>query len=347
MNERIRYFDLARVVAILGVIVIHAVTTLAYQPPTATPSVEWWYANIVQSLFKWGVPLLIMQSGYLLLSKKNEGIGEFLQKRFSKIFLPFLVWNMVYALVVALDSGQSIPVVLIKSLTGSIFYHLWFIYILVGLYLVTPIVRVFVAHASKKLLLYFLLLWFFVSGINPVINLLFGNDIELIIPLVSGYIGYFVLGYYLETYSLSKQNTILLYVAGIVGFFLSIISGYILPAANGQAHLFFQEYVSISIIAFSAAVFVASKRFKLFSRFDTTFYGKLNIARICYGVYLSHALVLTILKYYFGISAEAVQPIASSLLAIFLTATICFGIFVVVDLLQKLKPVRIASKFLY
>ena len=53
------------------------------------------------------------------------------------------------------------------AVNGGVCFHLWFLYLITGLYLITPILRVLVAQASRKDLLYLLTLWFLVSSVFP------------------------------------------------------------------------------------------------------------------------------------------------------------------------------------
>jgi surface polysaccharide O-acyltransferase-like enzyme len=100
-----------------------------------------------------------MVSGYLLL-RKEEPYGDFFRKRALKVFVPFLVWSVIYLLWKGEGFNQpfSIKIVvsyILKIVRGPRENHLWFFYALIGLYLFTPILRVFVAKASLCNLYYF------------------------------------------------------------------------------------------------------------------------------------------------------------------------------------------------
>jgi surface polysaccharide O-acyltransferase-like enzyme len=89
--------DLIRVIAIIGVILLHASNDLTSQI-TSLPILRWWMVDIYQSVGRMGVPLFLMLSGVLLLapSKKEEEISYFFKKRFIRIGLPFIFWSSIY-----------------------------------------------------------------------------------------------------------------------------------------------------------------------------------------------------------------------------------------------------------
>src|SRR5208283_700797 len=115
-------------------------------------STYWWTAVVYKSLALSCVPLFVLLSGALLLqpSKLNEPIRVFLKKRLSRIGLAFAFWSVVYNVwsfyifkfpLTLSNISQSIW----YSLFGGAYYQFWFIYLIVGLYLITPILRVIIA----------------------------------------------------------------------------------------------------------------------------------------------------------------------------------------------------------
>lgn len=346
--KKLLHFENLRVLAVLTVIVTHVVSPLLFVVPTEGLQTDWWIANTIHSLFRFAVPVLFMQSGALLLHpSKKEPVKDFFLKRFSKVLLPFLTWNFVYAVIIAVTSSTPVWIVLMKSLEGSIFYHLWFLYVLFGLYLITPILRVYVRKASYANIAYFLVLWVFITGVNPLLKKLLNYDLEVKIEYLYGYIGYFVLGYYLNCIDISKRVRIIVYIFALLCIPVMIISSYFLTIQNKTPDLFFQEYLSIPVILYSSAVFLFAKYSSLFNTFDINYRQMVNVARICFGVYLSHALVLAVLKYRFHIQATIENPVPGILFTTFLTAVLCFGFFIILDMLTKNPLINRLSRFIY
>ena len=139
--------DLIRTLAIFLVILLHA-SNATLQLSSVSPS-YWWTAAVYKSLAVYCVPLFVMLSGALLLqpTKLNEPIRVFLKKRLSRLGLAFVFWSAIYTIwafyvfhapVTLGNIYQSI----VKDLFTGVYYQFWFIYLIVGLYLITPILRV-------------------------------------------------------------------------------------------------------------------------------------------------------------------------------------------------------------
>ncbi len=346
--KKLLYFENLRVLAVLAVIVTHVVSPLLFVVPTEGLQSDWWIANTIHALLRFAVPVLFMQSGALLLNPaKKESVKDFFRKRFSKVLLPFMAWNIVYVIIVAVTSATPVWLVFIRSFEGSIFYHLWFLYVLFGLYLITPVLRNYIHNSSYRNIAYFLILWFFITGINPLLKKIFGYDLEVKVEYLYGYIGYFVLGYYINCITIPKSKRIALYILALLCLPVMILMSYFLTIQNNTPDLFFQEYLSFPVILYSTAVFIFAKYSPWFSSADVSFKQTLNIARICFGVYLSHALVLAVLKYKFNIQATIDNPVPGILLTTLLTAVLCFGFFIILDKLTRFPFINRLSRLLY
>lgn len=138
MTGRNYHYDRIRATAIIFVILIHSCGILLLHPEM--PSAVWVNAALT-SLVNTAVPLFLMLSGTLLLGKE-EPLGTFLRKRFSRILLPFVIWSLVFYLVLnpprSLSCLWDFPW---KLLTGGIHGIYWFVYMIIGLYLLTPLLR--------------------------------------------------------------------------------------------------------------------------------------------------------------------------------------------------------------
>ncbi|HDQ06826.1 MAG TPA: hypothetical protein ENN36_08940, partial [Candidatus Bathyarchaeota archaeon] len=154
---------------IILVVLLHASNEYytAIQQTALESPVYWWTSTIYKSFALPCVPLFVILSGALLLqpSKTNEPIRVFLKKRFNRIGLAFLFWSAVY-LVWAFLVTQT-PVTFNNVIEGALYslfsgsyYHFWFLYLIAGLYLLTPILRKIVSVKDPKILKYLILLWF-------------------------------------------------------------------------------------------------------------------------------------------------------------------------------------------
>ena len=183
------------------VIVVHA----AIEPHPVVQVMDqaevfrWFTVNTYDSLARSSVPLFVMLSGALLLQpSKVEPVRVFLRKRLVRLGLPFIFWGAAYFAWRFLVNHEALSASsIIQGILTGPYYHFWFLYMLFGLYLITPVLRVVTAYAERKIIKYFLMLWFFGTAIVPLLVLLSGFSVELKLFAVTGWIGYFLLGYYL------------------------------------------------------------------------------------------------------------------------------------------------------
>lgn len=352
MKNKIQYFENLRVIAVLGVIVTHAIILL-WDISKHKIGPVWWGANILQSSIRFIVPILFMQSGALLLSAdKNSQVYSFLKTRFSKVLIPFIVWTLLYCVYVTYSAHIPFSKNLVRAIQGPVYYHLWYMYILIGLYLITPIFQIYTSHAPRRNIFYFLILWFVITGIIPSILKATGISINLSIAYLSGYIGYFILGYYLQKYPISKIATRIAPLVAIVSIILNVLLTYYVTVhghhPKGENDYFFHGNTSIFVITFSWAVFVMAKHSKFLNSFQIPYSNILNFGKICFGVYLLQSLIIDILQNKFKIAGTVENPIFGTLEVIALTTLICFGFFITLDILsQKSQQVKKMSILIY
>ena len=227
----------------------------------------WWTSTVYKSFTLSCVPLFVILSGALLLqpSKINEPIQVFFKKRFKRIGFAFIFWTPIY-LVWAFFVSQT-PITSNNIIQGSLFslfsgsyYHFWFLYLIAGLYLLTPILRAIVSCDDKKILKYLILLWFVGVSIVPVIQLVSGYSLNNTLFVMGGSIGYFVLGAYLQKV---KIRSSILYALFFLGFVFTIASTWLMHVpfnSIGQNYFFF-DYLSANVIITSVSMFMILSKF--------------------------------------------------------------------------------------
>ncbi len=253
--------DLIRTVAIVAVILLHAANDLTAQQMSWFEVIRWNTVNVYQSIGRLGVPLFLMLTGALLLqpSKLGEPIGVFFKKRLARIGLPFIFWGAVFFawdfLVVHQINNQPITSnsIIQGFLTGP-YYQFWYLYLLLGLYLVTPILRAIMAHADRNLIKYILILWFLGASVIPVVDLLTPFRLDTNVLTFTSYAGYFILGAYFLTVQMRRWSIAFFMCLGIA---LTAIGTYVIAATIGGTEMyFFQQYLSPTIILASVMLFM-------------------------------------------------------------------------------------------
>jgi surface polysaccharide O-acyltransferase-like enzyme len=324
-TENIDWINNLRLVALYAVIILHSASLLLMQYEKVSMN-DWLIADFLNAVVRFAVPVFVMVTGALSLSREYE-IGGFLKKRLLRVVVPFIFWSFVYIgysvyneeLVFTSDVWGNLKLVLHLLKFGSS-YHLWYVYMLIGLYFFMPVIGKFVRHASEKEILYFLLVWLAVVFLTQPYLVRFNPSVDL--HYFAGFAGYLVLGHYLAFKDFKAKHLrlwmILLFVFSVA--VIAVGSGVIVTGHTWPSTMFF-EPVSPAVIMLSASVFLifklsAPKLSPLVLRIRD-FAGKYN-----YGIYLAHALVLYFLDDLLGISYKLCTPI----IAIPLTALICFVI---------------------
>jgi surface polysaccharide O-acyltransferase-like enzyme len=286
----ILYATKLRALAIIGVLLIHISARLVRQE---VGSFEWWIGNIVDSSARWAVPIFIMLSGMLLLGRKEPQTAV-IKKRVSKVFWPLLFWSFIYSLwSVRYDlDTYSIYQAGIDLFQGSIKYHLWYLYVILGLYLCMPLFKTFIQHGKKTEIRYFIFLSFFISAISITLSSLFKIRIAGGFEYLIGYGGYFLLGYYLANNDLSKGALKVLHSLGAAGLLLTTGGTWLFSMEKGTLNQVFYEYLSFTtpFVAISVFLLVKEKANK-----DTSRLTEIT-AKYSFGIYLIHPIILDLLR---------------------------------------------------
>lgn len=284
--------DFLRIVATLAVIIIHVEAPIWY---TNSFDFAWWTSNLFDAISRWCVPIFFMLSGMFLLKPNNtENIKTFIIKRFSKVLIPFLVFALVYKLWDFIIANQTLTFKsLIKDLiTGNIEFHFWFIYVILTLYLLTPILRKITS--DREITRYFLVIWFIFVLSERYLEFFHNIKIALNIQYFTGYVGYFLIGYYLKDITLTKKQKYIALITFVLSVFVTAFGHYILNIGQSQRNTYFTGYLTINVMLMSISIFL------LFTNIKMSFAPKINklivkISALTFEIYLIHILVRDLL----------------------------------------------------
>lgn len=200
---------------------------------------------------------------------------------------------------------------------------MWFIYTLIGIYLMCPFLYRIVVLCTSKELLILIIIVLFPTTIRPLINTIQPIYIYLFDPFLEGYLGYFLLGFWLGKSDLSKNSRILIYLLGIVGYIGGVV-GNLLTSSKEAIPLPFNGGYSLNHYLTAAAIFVFVRA--IFRQHRNS--GKLcsifsNLSDLVFGVYWIHVLVLEAVTNLLGDNISVLQYI---ILVSGLTIFISFGV---------------------
>lgn len=289
MQQQIHYISALRILATFLVILIHAST--GYLNVFHAHSFDWNYANLLNSFSRFCVPLFVLISGALLLQKREEPL-LFYKKRMSRILWPFLFWLLVYLVYYfyrytqldVLPLSRIIEISIDKLLHGPS-AHLWFLYMIVGLYLAVPFLQILVHEVSDKTLLLFIALWF--ASLFMLEKSLYAYVPKIDLTFFSGYVGYMLLGYFLATRSVQIPNVVLLIIMVAIGLGNSCGTWFLSQAADRYTPTLY-NYLGPTNAVLASAVFLVFK-----NSVQQPLPRPLQwIDQHSFGIYLVHILVL-------------------------------------------------------
>lgn len=323
-----------RVLATLSVILLHSSSGGIFSYNTI-PHSWYWICNITNSFGFFAVPCFVMLSGYLLLGRYDGNLMGFMQKRFTRVWLPFTIWIGIYLAyrIFYEHHPNSIRVGIQKYLGGDVLFgHLWFVYMILGMYLLTPFLSKWLTLATKQEVYFFLFLCFISAAIFPLITHLTGVKIKFDLQNFGGYIGYYVAGYVLGNADTTAYKKF--YPIVFISFWiLSAFGNYydtITHAGKYQGN--FYGYLSPNIIFDSVAIFLTFKHF-----FNIEILPKVTnlFDKYSYGIYLIHELVLRHLSRVYHINWIYKHPFIGISLQTSITIVVSTLIIVLLSKLPK------------
>ncbi len=285
MSQRIYYLDSIKVFAIFAVVLIHAASTPLY---TLSPDEALFtYANLLDSFSRFAVPLFFMASGAVLLSREYD-IFEFYKKRLFRIIPVLLFWAAVYLLFRVFAKGEyiTLQVALTSFFSGHIYYHLWFLHVIVILYLMAPFMRRLIVAMSEREAFLLLAVWLIVAVVLPHIENVSGVKFAFSYREFGAYSGYFVLGFYLSRIHFSKPLAAALMFA-LSSFAIFYLTGVFSLQKEGFVG-FFYDYSSPLVFIQGVSIFLFFKSFDGAKAFEHI----AKLAPLVFGVYLVHPIVL-------------------------------------------------------
>ena len=293
-TARIGFISRLRAVSCIAIIVLHAffVPINLFQPEPALRLVP----MIVRNCMLWAVPCFVMVSGALLLDPARQiTIKDVFTKYIKRALIALLVFSLIFVIFDAVVDGkvQGFAIVtdwLYKVFTGRSWLHMWYLYMLIGLYLMLPLYRAVTAKADKSLLRYGVIIFFIFLSIVPTLNNAAGVNTGFYILASTVYPFYFFLGYALftDTIKIGRAAGWIMFILGTAAVIAVTYFGQVkdIEALKSMGN----SYAFTAVAIQAAGVFTL---FKTSKDRDNAFTRCLNaIDRCSFGMYLLHVLVL-------------------------------------------------------
>lgn len=328
MNPRDLRFDTLRVISTFAVVWLHVSAHVVTNDQHFGTS-AWWVGNVANSFSRWCVPLFVMMSGALLLSRSSESDPLlFYRRRAARLLVPLLFWSIFYIGWTSYQEGQFDGYRAAKSvLAGYPYYHLWYLYMIMGLYAMTPFLGQMSSGSSPRLMVLLIVISFSMASIDSMLSPFKKASAVTFVGLWVPYVAYYLAGHYLYIQRRTTAKVFLLLIALGSATCLALGTGVLYTTLGSKSLEIMYAYLNPLVIMMSLAIYQqfavggerktsdASSRFTAAIKFT---------APLTLGIYVIHPFWIDVLNHA-GINGFTLHPsmgiIATSVLAYGLSLT--------------------------
>ena len=325
-KNRIIYLDMLKIISCIFIVIIHVTAPGFYGFKLKSAS---WIADVSFNLIaRFAVPVFVMVSGALFLNENKEiDVKKIWKKNILHLSLIYVFWTLIYAIYSIYNLNGKLSIInVLKTSIKSSYYHLWFIPMLIGIYIIIPLLKPMVKN--KKLIEYFLIIFLLLKIIPFTLDLFGISTIHSLvtridIPLLS-YTGYFVLGHYINTFEIDKKRRKIIYIAGIISYIVSVVGTILFSVYKSKAYETFNKEFSITTFFMSLAIFTLFKYLFKEEKFkEKTQKIIIHLSQMTLGIYVIHAIFRDLLKNQMGLSFTKIYNLPLAFLIIIIASYIC------------------------
>lgn len=334
LAQRSGSFDVIRVSACLAVVLLHLAATTVMQPDQLG-TVSWHMANLIDSATRWCVPVFVMLSGALLLDeKKHSSPREFWTKRMNRLLPALLFWSTVYLAWRAFFWHQPLTLntIALDLIAGRPYIHLYFLFLIAGLYLVTPFLATAATNLeSKQLGQAIVVMAALALGANMV-DFLATSAFTLFVP----YIAYYFAGLYCVRVLANRPAPYGMVLAGTI--LMTTLLTALSVSVNGledRWSFYFYEDFSPTTMVMAVTLFMVLLRASISPTVQSV---AQRLAPWTLGVYVAHPIIVELLRNLYHTTMPAMfRPLYY--IPITFVATIVLT-FAAITLMQKIPLLR-------
>lgn len=328
MMKRQAYLSYIRALACIAIVILHTTDAAVILYQDQISNGERIASLSVVYCMMWAVPCFVMVTGALLLDKnRSVSLKDVFRKYILRILIALFAFALIFAFFDSLmnrDGGglSFIPKGIVNALTGNSWAHLWYLYLLIGLYLFLVIYRAVAHHISVKEYRYMLLVFLIFLSILPILKI-WNIEAGFYIHTATIYPFYLFAGYAIADgkIRISRPVAILLLIIGVAGIVVfNILAARRIEISNSNL----LGYSSIFVVALSAGVFSlvksiptdriahtqVSPTIHVYEEHKPGFFGRilLEIDRCSFGIYLIHMIFVRLVLRYWQVNPFALQP---------------------------------------
>ena len=303
-NYLIDYISFAKIISSFGVVTLHINGGFWFY--NVSKKKKWIIQNIYETLFYYSVPFFVLCIGATLLNfRERYGLYEYNKKRIIKVFVPLIGWTFVLYLykVYILKNIKKESFNFVSLWNYFFSSKLYLIYSSLHIFLITYMLIPLVAYVenSNKLRIYtycfFLLL--ITQSIIPYLINLFADKMIYIYKINVGYMIYIFAGYIIHNYNFSRLSTKIIYILGVLSFFIHLLGTNILTFRYNRIIIIHKGYLNLPCILHSCSFFVFVKNYSylVYNKIDKKYINK--IGSLTLGPFFMHLVVIETFNKFF------------------------------------------------
>ena len=339
-HGRVAQFPLIRIFACLAIVLLHLLYASTVYFKDAISMNQLTAAKTVLSLVEWAVPCFLMITGALLLSPDKEIPAGKLWKYIRRMLIALIIFTLIFQIYQMIFEGErSLIVPWLKNfIQGESWSHLWYLYLMIGLYLMIPIYKIVTGHAGDRLLTYLVILYAAVISVLPLLGV-FGLKSGFYIPVTYIYPIYLFLGYMIHSGRLHVTKRTAWILA--IGCSAALVLLSCLRRPLGNDFLNADQLAAYDVLFGYSSILVIGQTigiFTLLDRMNVSEYGRTSrfvrsLDECGFGIYLIHMIFIR-----FAFKHLEINPYTSGGVVIFagMTVTFFFAAYVITFLLRKI-----------
>lgn len=213
-KTRIKYYDTLRFLAIISIIALHTIQVFHGQKHIGDNLYSF------NEIVRFGVPVFLMITGALLLNREIK-IGEFFKRRLNRLVYPFIFYLILHRILLYYIGTHHNPDLLWRVFSLPFRFN-WYFWLIIGVYLLIPVINKFIQNADMKELEYFICVILFGSLFYQIMLFL---DLKHCVDMsfFIGPVAYVVLGYYLSVKDFNMDANKIITIAIILFITTTII----------------------------------------------------------------------------------------------------------------------------
>ena len=336
------YISFIKIISSYGVIVLHINNFWDF---SISNQKAWLISNFYQTLFYYSVPLFVLCIGPTLLDFNGRyGLFEYNKKRFIKVFIPLFGWSFILYFYKA-NILYNTPKITFDFTTlwnyfflSKLFKIFKSLHIFLLTYMLIPLLAFIEEHNKIRIYTYYFFLLFITQTTIPYLIRLYGNKIVWIYNLDIGYLIYILAGYIIHNSNFSKMKKFMIYILGILSFFVDLIGTKILTFKYKRINIIHKGYLNLPCVLYSCSLFLFIKEnYKIISKFAKKRYIN-AIGSLTLGPFFLHLPVVETIAKFPNFNNLINFNVLFKSLVVFLICIFLSGILRKIPLIKNLVP---------